>query len=158
MQLRPTTPSSINSEVKRLRRCLEVESFCQYINVEPIGTYNHCFQNVLAHIKVNGGEMVLGWVIWQLPNTFTEGEYHAVWKKDSNLTDITVKPDGETKIVFLPDLRMTFVPEDSYKVPNWMMFLRQPVQKWCINRAVDPDVVCIHTKLSGFEYLKQYPW
>ena len=81
MKTQQTTPISINAEVKRLRRCLEVEAFCEYVDVTPIKEYNHCFQNVIEHIKEYGGEMVLGWLIWQQENILTEAEYHAVWKK-----------------------------------------------------------------------------
>ena len=52
-----------------------------------------------------GGEAVYGWCIWQsASNFFITAEFHAIWKnKSGGLIDITKKPDGETKILFVLD-------------------------------------------------------
>ena len=45
-----------------------------------------------------------GWTIWETPGVCIEAEFHSVWQRENaDLVDITPKPDGEQKILYLRD-------------------------------------------------------
>lgn len=68
--------------------------------------FSDCFGNVENYIENNGGGVQYGWIIWETPNLFVEGEFHAVWVNNKGeYVDITPKIDGEKEILFLPDSR-----------------------------------------------------
>lgn len=101
-----TTPSSINESVREL--CAQIGSSVEPLFVpvcpEPNARQGYCFPNVETKTLGDGGEMVLGWAVWEQPGLLIEGEFHACWKSPSgNLVDITPKPDGEQQILFVPD-------------------------------------------------------
>ncbi len=51
-----------------------------------------------------GGATVLGWCIWERPGINLHATFHTVWKSwNGELIDVTPKPDGEARILFLPD-------------------------------------------------------
>ena len=63
-----------------------------------------CYKDVERQVTDFGGAIVYGWEIWEWPRIMIEGEFHAVWKSpDSELIDVTAKPDGEKTILFIPD-------------------------------------------------------
>ncbi|HEU4325421.1 MAG TPA: SEC-C metal-binding domain-containing protein, partial [Roseiflexaceae bacterium] len=63
-----------------------------------------CFNNVLAKVKSDGGNIQYGWIIWEWPNLFLEAEFHAVWiTPDGNYMDITPRQINIPQILFLPD-------------------------------------------------------
>lgn len=63
-----------------------------------------CWDNVQAAIERRGGQAVTGWLIWEMPDVLLNAERYACWlSPDGELTDVTPKPDGETRIVFLSD-------------------------------------------------------
>lgn len=64
----------------------------------------HCFENVLAAVAAEGGEMVPGWLVWQHGDIFIEAEHHAVWRKpDGELRCITPQQPQEQQVTFVPD-------------------------------------------------------
>jgi len=104
--MKHTTPLSLNPNVYLLRKTIGLETEPVFVPVlpEPFYKSNHCFQNVAAKIEKNGGSMQHGWMVWETPNKLIEGEFHAVWvSADGELVDVTPKPDGEKKILFIPD-------------------------------------------------------
>jgi hypothetical protein len=68
-----------------------------------------CFRVVGDHVRNAGGEMVLGWAIWEWPRVFIEAEFHAVWKRaDGALLDVTPKRQPIRRILFLLDMRRKY--------------------------------------------------
>jgi len=64
----------------------------------------NCHTNVLHRVREHGGERLNGWMIWEAPGLFAEGEFHCVWRSpDGDLVDVTPRRDGEARILFLPD-------------------------------------------------------
>ncbi len=111
----PTTPSSLNDNI--LKFCKEIDSTTNPVFVEVVPTkdsiYNECYGNVALHIKRNGGEVQYGWIIWEIPNIYLEGEFHAVWINDERkYVDITPRKDGEKNILFLKDSKRKFTGEE----------------------------------------------
>ena len=66
---------------------------------------NDCFLNVQRHIEQHGGELVIGWALWEYPGVFAEAEFHAVWRDPSmgSLIDLNPRPFPFSVISFLPD-------------------------------------------------------
>lgn len=80
-----------------------------------------CFPTVEKQVAEHGGELQLGWQIWEWPDVMMEAEFHAVWRDPSgNLHDLTPKPFGTRKILFLPDPSATY---DGRQVNS----IREPV-------------------------------
>jgi len=102
-----TTPLRITADIRRLVKKLGNVAEPRYVDVKPLPNSipNNCFPEVLMHVEKVGGDIQHGWTIWEFPGLFAEAEFHAVWKPSSGqLVDITVKKDGERKILFVPDL------------------------------------------------------
>lgn len=77
--------------------------------MEPGTTVNECFANVELKIERDGGSREIGWQIWEWPNVYIEAEFHAVWvSPDSHRVDVTPKQIPVDRILFLPDLSLTY--------------------------------------------------
>jgi hypothetical protein len=119
--------SPLPPETTPERVTVQVEAFCQkiapdqtpvYLPVLPVSEAKpgECIYNVQSQVSANGGGMVLGWCIWERQGINLTAEFHAVWKSpDSELVDITPKPDGETKILFLHDPKLVW---DGKRYPS----------------------------------------
>jgi hypothetical protein len=70
----------------------------------------NCYKNVKRTVKENGGTVQYGWQIWEtLPGLMIEAEAHAIWvDPNGKYHDITPKPFGITRILFLPDAAITY--------------------------------------------------
>jgi hypothetical protein len=100
-----TTPPDITKPIKTFASTLglEVPRFVP-VATDPLGLYGWCSDGVLEKIKNAGGSIRFGWTIWEWPRVLLTGEFHAVWVDVADkLIDITPKPHGETRIVFVPD-------------------------------------------------------
>lgn len=72
----------------------------------PVGAAeNDCFLNVQTHVDQHGGELVIGWALWEYPGVFAEAEFHAVWRDPASgaLVDLNPRPLLFSVISFLPD-------------------------------------------------------
>lgn len=97
-----TTPGIVTSKILNFASLLEADE-PDYIPVvhDPHGLYGWCSDGVHQKILADGGTIVFGWTIWEVPQVFLTAEFHAVWEDASGtLVDITPKPAGETKILF----------------------------------------------------------
>jgi hypothetical protein len=100
-----TTPPAITEPIKVFAAKLGSEA-PRYVPVanDPLGLYGWCSDGVLEKMKSAGGSIRFGWNIWEWPRVLLTGEFHAVWVDPAGeLIDITPKPHGETRIVFVPD-------------------------------------------------------
>jgi hypothetical protein len=106
-----TTPPNINLHVLSLCTRLKSTEAPRYVDVQPRSDsgYSDCFNDVARHVEEHGGRRLCGWQIWEWPGVFVEAEFHAVWQRpDSTLTDVQRKPDGEVRILFLPQPTLEF--------------------------------------------------
>lgn len=119
--------------------CHELAPGCTPVRVECHPNHdappNNCFFLVDEHVKRNGGERVLGWALWEIPNTMLEAEFHAVWRRpsDGQLIDLNPRDFDFTHIHFLPDPNRTYAGRQTDNV----------------RRAL-----CDNPKLKQFIYLK----
>jgi hypothetical protein len=93
-----TAPVELNDDIR---------SFCRSISdFEPPESWSRqscCNLNVQEYIKLHGGRIICGYKIWYHKPRYIEAERHAVWEKDGEYRDLTFNPDGEHRILFLPD-------------------------------------------------------
>jgi len=104
--MKPTTPISINEDVIGFCNKINPSSKPFFVGVIPNddAEYQECFKNVQKHIQEFGGKIQQGWTIWEIPQKFIEAEFHAILiDKNGKYIDISPKPDGEQKILFLKD-------------------------------------------------------
>ncbi len=104
------TPATIDSDVEMLVSRIAPAGKPVYLDIEPekYAIEKECFPAVAEKIHRDGGTQVLGWQIWK-GNMLVEGEFHAVWQSpEGTLHDITPKPRGITRILFLPDPTATY--------------------------------------------------
>ena len=95
-----------------------------YLPVQPEAdaVVNECFPNVELKIARAGGRMLCGWQLWEWPHVLVEAEFHAVWlSPEGEMIDITPKPHGEARILFVPDECRCY---DGIAVDNVRMPLR----------------------------------
>lgn len=99
-----TTPASITHVEEIFAQ--ELGGKPQFVPVveDRYGLYGWCSDGVIEKIKHDGGLIRFGWTIWEWPGIFLTAEFHAVWgSPNGNLVDITPKPQGETRILFVED-------------------------------------------------------
>lgn len=97
--------------------------------------HNDCFAQVDDCVQRKGGDRVIGWALWEMPNTLLEAEFHAVWRRptDGLLIDLNPREFSFRSIHFLPDPTRTY---EGRQVDN-------------VRRALRND-----PKLKQFIYLK----
>lgn len=100
-----TTPAEIGHAVLQLQERFALGTAI-WVPVRPRhdSVLNDCYNDVERQIAEFGGEIIYGWQVWEWPRMMIEGEFHAVWKSPAGeMIDITIKPDGEERILFIPD-------------------------------------------------------
>jgi hypothetical protein len=100
-----TTPAEIGLAVAQLRERFALgEAIWVPVRSRRDSVRQDCFKDVERQVAENGGEIIYGWQIWEWPRMMIEGEFHAVWRSPGGeIIDITIKPDGEERILFIPD-------------------------------------------------------
>jgi len=126
-----TTPAVISPEIIALCESLRTDPpVYVLVQNDPNGMYGFCNLGVLEKIKIDGGAIRLGWIIWEYPGLYLTAEFHAVWADPTGtLIDITPKPDGETCIVFAGD--PTYPPDFDFRKrpPNRRARLYRPADR-----------------------------
>lgn len=114
-----TTPYEISPEVARFAATI-CESSPEYVEVANEREPLDCFFNCAAEVTENGGELILGWAIWERAGAYLEAEHHAIVKRlDGTLMDVTPH-NGETHILFLADPTAKFngiVGRNNHRAP-----------------------------------------
>ncbi|TPD98478.1 zinc chelation protein SecC [Stenotrophomonas maltophilia] len=106
MNVVTTTPTEITRAIRYLADTVVPRAQPVYLPVQPEADaiVHECFPNVQAKVGRDGGQMRCGWQLWEWPNVLVEAEFHAVWVSPAGeLIDITPKPEGEARILFVPD-------------------------------------------------------
>ncbi|MFS8173311.1 hypothetical protein [Vreelandella titanicae] len=83
----------------------------------------NCFFNIRTAQKALGGEMVVGWSIWEWPRVLIEAEFHAVLRlPDGRLIDLTPRNHELRKISFIEDPNAR---DEGQRVDN----IREPLKQ-----------------------------
>lgn len=101
------TPTEFNGTVRSFLREIGLPKDAFYLGFTPFDDRyrsTYCLDNC-AHAEREGlGVSVFGWIIWEArKHRFIEAEFHAVLRQGDELIDVTPRPDGEEKILFVPD-------------------------------------------------------
>ena len=74
---RPVTPAEISRPLAELCSELVPGTTPFYIDVFPLNgaPANECFPLVRRQVEAEGGELVIGWSLWELPSLFVEAEF-----------------------------------------------------------------------------------
>jgi len=120
--LHTTTPSHVSRAVRRLVDKVTPGGQAVYLAVRPEAdaAANECFPNVEAKVARSGGRMLCGWQLWEWPHVMIDAEFHAVWlSPEGAMVDVTPKPQGDTRILFVPDPRRCYTGRvvDNVRLP-----------------------------------------
>lgn len=131
---RLTTPRSISSDVLMFadRICPHQSPVSVKVLPEPWSRFQSCNLNVAEYVRLNGGKAICGYKIWIVEKEYIEGERHAVWL-GVEYRDLTFNFDGETEIVFVPDVegkREEFYGNEQ-KVRRWINSKHEPLVRAC---------------------------
>lgn len=119
---RQTTPKKLSTQIKKFlwkARLTVKPIFLSFCELDPRYKAAYCLDNCRHAMRMNLGEVVYGWTIWESKRlSFIEAEFHSVISINGKVRDITPRKDGEERILFAPDPTRT--PE---LVGNqWMTF------------------------------------
>jgi hypothetical protein len=106
-----TTPQRLTRRLNQLIERVAPGARPQTVPVCPDqrAVLNECFPQVEDRIRVDGGRMVCGWLLWEWPHVLVEAEFHACWSpNDDELLDITPKYNGEEHVWFVRDARRNY--------------------------------------------------
>jgi len=100
------TPVRISPEIIRLCRDLVADARqAFFLAAQPIPGADplQCFPVVEEFVAKNGGELCVGWRIWEWPEVMIEAEFHGVWQApNGDLRDLTTEA-ATGRILFLRD-------------------------------------------------------
>lgn len=109
---------------------------------------NKCTYNVQNYLSNYPGEMILGWEVSVWENVFLDCIGHAVIRFGDQWRCITPSKYGDTRLLFIPDSRLTFDFNDP--------MARMPVKK--ISLSSRPEVKrLIEVDLAEYEIKIKYP-
>ena len=122
------TPDEIGPAILQLcRKVLGIDENASlqppiYVPIKPVldAPVNWCFPVVAGKIERDGGSIQHGWIIWEVPDTFIEAEFHAFWVSPSGeYVDVMPRPAGFTRILYLPDPKRVWTGEqiDNIRMP-----------------------------------------
>lgn len=97
-------PRGLFPHVVEFCASLVPESTPLFLEVTPESSdvLNECVSNVRRRVEKFGGQAVAGWQVWEWHGVMIEAEFHMVWRdQDGKLRDVTPKPAGITRILFL---------------------------------------------------------
>jgi hypothetical protein len=103
---RPVTPAEMSGPLTGLCKSIVPDATPLYIDVRPLNGAlpDECFPLVENQVATYGGDLVVGWTLWELPTLFVEAEFHAVWHPPAGeLIDIAPKKSPTRRIFFLKD-------------------------------------------------------
>jgi hypothetical protein len=102
----PVTPAEMSRPLTALCKGIVPDATPLYIDLRPLnGTPpDECFPIVESQVATYGGDLVMGWTLWEFPTIFVEAEFHAVWRSPTGeLIDIAAKKWPTSRILFLED-------------------------------------------------------
>lgn len=142
---RETTPRRITPPIKRLCKKLVDDGMPGFVpvlaasNAKP----NAAFENVEDTIRVNSGEHAAGWLLWEMRGVLLNAERYTCWKSpDGDVIDVSPKPDGEKRILFLEGPEpwdgsrvcpTTYALVDDEPVRNYIKIYQSERRQWVKN-------------------------
>lgn len=112
----------------------------------PIG---QCWYNCIEHSLNNGGQIVYGWLFWEVNHSYYVAQHHAVWRSENgNLIDLTPNATGTKKVLFMPDDRAPF-DLDNLRAAMSLEWTSNDQYDWVARQVVNSKVEVIRSKKFG---------
>jgi hypothetical protein len=113
-------PNRINRRILFLLEKMSIDATPVFVYVKPEkwALVNECFPNVNRMVNENGGNMILGWALYE-SDILVEAMYHAIYKTPNNeLIDITPNVCSFPKILFVEDRNSPYTgaTRDNFRV------------------------------------------
>lgn len=117
-----TTPVRFTTHIRKLCARLGIgwEPALIQVQARKDSGFSDCFADVERQVAEHGGELVVGWLIWEWSAILVEAEFHAVWKSPAGeFIDVSNKPDNETMVMFVQDKTRTDTGKrvDNVRIP-----------------------------------------
>ena len=145
-----TTPKRISPEI--LTFCLDEIGVRQPTFIPVIPTFDSahgmCYDNALTEVERNGGEVVIGWLIWELPGLYLTAERHAVVKREDRLRDVTPTILGERKVLFVP----TDEDRVAYEPNKYRPLAKHPLLDKFVSLQARNLALSMEGRFSSFEF------
>ncbi len=118
----PFVPQTESEAVKKLKAALRLDTTPIKVRCvpEPGAKVRNCFEIVDARVRGRGGQMRIGWTVWQHGNIFIEGEFHAVHDPGEGQPwiDYTPREMRFGEILFIPDPTATYDLQSTDLIDN----------------------------------------
>lgn len=89
------------------------------VKLQPEFQIGQCWFNCIEHWLIYGGQVVYGWLFWEVNQVYYVAQHHAVWRSpQGGLTDLTPNAIGATEVYFMPDDRAPFDVENLKAAMN----------------------------------------
>jgi len=98
-----TVPKAITPQVRSFAE--KHGNDLQYVPLrpQPFARHHECYGNCDLTRQLFGGDMVLGYSIWNTKELFLSSEHHCVWRQpNGELLDVTPDLSGGNRILFVP--------------------------------------------------------
>jgi hypothetical protein len=114
------TPTRINRRIRFLLEKMNIDAESVFVHVKPKkwASENDCFPNVSKMVNENGGDMILGWALYE-SDILVEAMYHAVYRTQNNeLIDITPNICSFPRILLVKDKNSPYTgaTRDNFRV------------------------------------------
>jgi SEC-C motif len=111
-----------SDSVKKLQAALELDDPPVRVRTQPESGARErdCFAIVDAKVRAEGGQMRLGWAVWQHSNIFIEGEFHGVYEpgEGQSWIDLTPRAQDFPDILFIHDPAATYELATTFLIDN----------------------------------------
>jgi hypothetical protein len=99
-----TTPKGVTEVIRAFCSTLSAEE-PSFVEVRPDESADMamCYTNAAEVAQRIGGQVVFGWLIWELDGIYVTAEHHAVVETEGKLIDVTPPFAGERIVLFVPD-------------------------------------------------------
>lgn len=103
-------------------------------------TNTQCYSNVRILVASEGGAVVLGWQLLEIPGRYVEAQHHAIWRSPAGtLEDVTAgtEADRRKSILFIPVADEVLGPFD----PATPSIFKQLGKSELISRWIDGNIL-----------------
>jgi len=149
-----TTPRQITDQIREFSSAIVsgAEPELVFLEVTPasFSAPGQCYQNARLVAEQLGGEVVHGWLIWELPGAYLTAEHHAIVESNGQLIDVTPAIAGERKVLFLADRHSTGTTPRP--VNKYVPLSRIPMMKRYCQLARRNSQLELEGKAFGPEY------